>query len=51
MATTAVEFGGEGGDGFDAGFGVPVKGAWVLVAAIGLEQDGGDSFFAKMGER
>ena len=50
VASAGVVLGGEGGYGFDAWFGVSGEGAGVLVPAFGLEEDGGDSFFAEVGE-
>ncbi|MCP3976037.1 MAG: hypothetical protein GY720_16270 [bacterium] len=34
VAASAVEFGSNGGDGFDAGFGVAGEGAWILVSVM-----------------
>ena len=45
-----VVLGGEGGYGFDTWFGVSGEGAGVLVSAFCLEEDGGDSLFAEVGE-
>ncbi len=39
VATSPVEFGGEGGDGLDTRIEVAGKRAWILVPTLGLEQD------------
>ncbi len=52
VATPAVELGHEGSDdGLDAGFGLASEGAWVLVSALGLEENGRHTGFAEVGER
>lgn len=51
VPAASVVVGGECGDGLDAGFRVAGEGARVLVSAFRLKQDGGDSFFAEVGER
>ena len=50
VATPTVELGGEGGDGFDAGFGVAGEGAGVLVSALGLQKDGRHTGLTEVGE-
>ncbi len=51
VSASSVELCRERGDGFDAGFYVPPKRSWILVSALGLEQNGRDALFAEMGER
>ncbi len=50
VAAASVVFGGEGGHGLDAGFGVAGQGAGVLVTALGLEQDRRHRFLAELGQ-
>ena len=45
-----VENGGQFRDGFVSWFGVDGECAGVLVSAFGLEEGGGGSFFAEVGE-
>ena len=45
-----VKRGGELCDCFVSWFGVYGECAWVLVSALGLEQDGGRSFLTEVGE-
>ena len=50
VAAAAVELCGESSDGLDAWFGISGQCAWVLVAALGLEQDRGDALLAEVGQ-
>lgn len=50
VAAPAVELGGEGGDELESRFGRACECAWVLVSALGLDQDGGGTGFAEVSE-
>ena len=51
VSAASVVFGGQCGYRLDPGFGVAGEGAWVLVPALGLKEDGGYACFAEVGER
>jgi hypothetical protein len=51
VTASAVELGGEGGDGLDTGFGVAGKGARILVTALRLQKDRRHTRFAEVRER